>query len=562
MITYLRVKNLALIESVEVEFGPGLNVFTGETGAGKSILLGAVTLLLGGRASEVDIRTGEQSAYLEGVFDISHIRNVQLRLTKYGIPVEEGDLFVRREIHHHGRNRIFLNATPCPLSVLVDIGDMLVDVHGQHQHQSLLRPESHLEIVDSFKEVEPVRKKYTTVFETWSKAVSEYHKLIKKEKEYKERRDMIAYRAQEISEAGVDIDEDKKLERELEKLESSEKRLELSSRISQSLSESHTSALNILRECARNARTLAKLDQEMEEQAALLDNAFVEINEAARGYAEYSSRIDYTPERIEEINERLSVLSRLKKKYGGSLEDVLSIFDEAEKELQRINDIGREKEEAYEQCRIALSRLAEHAEELSKMRKKIIKNLNRQITKSLKELGMESGRFEVSVTSRESADGVEIKGRKIVFDFTGTDKIEMMISPNQGEPLRPLAKIASGGEISRVMLAIKSFIAESDRVSTLIFDEIDSGIGGLVAKRVAGALEKLSSTHQILCVTHLPLIAAKAHNHFVVDKKIEKGRTRTIISKIESQERIEEIARMMGDRKDATMQHARDLING
>lgn len=561
MLSELRIKNLALIESADIGFGPGFNALTGETGAGKSILLGAITLLLGGRASSDDIRTGEEMAFVEGVFEIGKIKPVLKLLSEHGIPAEEDRLIVRREVSRQGRNRIFLNATACPLSVLVAFGDLLIDVHGQHDHQSLLRPEAHLQTVDSFGEVESLRKAYDQAYEVWSRAESALAGLRAKEKDLLERREFLQFRVEEISKASLAVDEDKHLEEELRILETAGKRFELSAGIAERLSESEAAVQSILSECRKAADALARLDPAAQIAAKGLEAALIETDEAARFFSSYSRAIEHKPERMEEIQERLSLMGRLKKKYGPTLAEVAATLAKAKADLAQIENLDHDKAALAEEAAKKKAGLSRAAEALSAGRRKMVARFNPEITRNLKALGMDDARFSVQIEQVESAEGLTIGGRGLAFDATGVDRLEMMFSANPGEPLKPLIRIASGGELSRVMLAIKSFLAQADKIPTLLFDEIDTGIGGLMGGKIGEALAKLGRTHQILCVTHLPTIAARAGEHFVVHKRVEKGRARTVISKTESEHRIQELARMLGDNDSAAaLRHARELV--
>ncbi len=561
MLTELRIKNLALIESAEISFGPGFNALTGETGAGKSILLGAITLLLGGRASIDDIRTGEDMAFVEGVFEIAKVKSARELMARHGIPPEGDRLIVRREISRQGRNRIFLNASASPLSVLMAFGDVLIDVHGQHDHQSLLRPESHMETLDSFRDVEPVRKAYDEQYRIWNEAEATLRELLAKEKELLERKEFLLFRVEEIGKAAVRLDEDRQLEEELRILESAGKRFDLSAGIADRLVESESAVQSVLAECRKNAEALARIDPAAAVAAKGLESALIETGEAARFFSAYSRAVEHKPDRIEEIQERLSLLGRFKKKYGPSLEEVLSTYEKARIDLDRIENLDAHKAGLLSAAAREKKALSKAAAALSVARKKVADRFNPEITKNLRSLGMEDGRFAVQLEKTVSAEGLEMGGERYAFDATGADQAEMMFSANPGEPLKALARIASGGELSRVMLAIKSFLAQADRIPTLLFDEIDTGIGGVVAGKIGDALSKLGRTHQILCVTHLPTIAARAARHFVVDKRIEKGRARTVISQIGAQQRIEELARMLGDNDSQTaLRHARELV--
>lgn len=563
MLSYLRIKNLALIESVEIEFSDGFNVLTGETGAGKSILLGAINLLLGGRASSDDIRTGETTAVIEGVFDVKKESFVIKKLKEYEIECSDDQLFIKREISSQGRNRILVNNAMCPLSTLIKIGDLLIDIHGQHDHQSLLKPDSHMDVIDSFGEVDPLRAKYEESFFEWEKLTHKHAELLKKEKELKERLDFFLFRVEEIEKADVHAGEDKDLENELLILESSQKLMELSSGILNLLSNSENSAAGTLGESVKLAANLALIDQKTKEAADLINNAKIEIDEALRFFDKYSRNIEHNPARIEEINERLNLISRLKKKYGGTIEEIQNTLKESKKNLLSIENFDKDINDLQEKINSAFLGLSKTALELSDARKKVIKKFDAEITKNLKTLSMQNVVFKVNSFFIESENGISVNGKKAAFDSRGIDKAEMLISPNPGEPLKTLVKIASGGELSRVMLAIKSLLASSDNIPTLIFDEIDSGIGGITANKIGEALEKLGKSHQILCVTHLAPIASFAKTHFVVDKNVEKGRTYTVISKVDSNNRVKEIARMLGDEKSASsLAHAKSLIGG
>lgn len=561
MLTNLRVRNLALIQSASVEFRKGFNVLTGETGAGKSILLGAIKLLLGGRASADDVRTGEKSALIEGVFDLTGKKAVQDILRENGVETEDDTLFIKREIHAQGRNRVFINGSPAPLSHLSGIGIFLVNIHGQHELQTLLKTEEQLQAIDAFKEVRLHKESYFSAYEIWKKSETDYRALLKKEQALCEQRELMSFQSEEIKKAEIQEKEDEALEEELEILESAEKRMALVSGLLEMLSKSEYAAENVLKECARLAQILSGLDKKTQETAAILEEAGIGVREAARSLEIYADSVEYNPQRIDEIHERLMFLGRLKKKYGGTLEDILEAQKRINEQLNTIENMENEKEKLSGRVKKDFSELEKRAQKLSGARKILIGKLEKEVTGSIRKLSMDGAVFSVRLFREEKPGGLEIDGQESLFDETGADCVEMMIAPNPGEPPKPLRKIASGGELSRVMLAIKTFTAAADNVPTLIFDEIDSGIGGDTAKKVGASLQKIGRLHQVLCVTHLPTIAAQADAHFKVGKKVEKGRTRTDISQLKEKERIAETARMMGnEEKDTTIRHAKMLL--
>ena len=565
MLKTLEIKDYALIDHINVEFGKGLNIITGETGAGKSILIDAMSLLLGERASTEVVRKGAQKSFVEGIFDVELNKKVKSLLEENQIEFQP-ELIIRREISLKGSNRCFVNDSPVSLNIVKELGDLLVDLHGRHEHQSLLRTETHIEFLDEFAGNQKLLEDYKNLYKGLNSKQNELKGLKSKEELLKEKKEIYGFQIKEIDNINPLPDEDELINNELNILENSEKLLELTDDVYNKLYDGEPSVIDLLGETKHKLNQLANIDKSFLESEGECDSALAVIKELANSLRNYKSRIDVDPKEIEEKRERLGSLNLLKKKYGGSIQ---KIFEHREK-------IGKEFELA-DNFSIAISNLekeifglrksaGEAAEKLSVSRKKHAVKAESEVRKVLAQLGISDAVFKVNITQNEADKdenhSVAVKSRNYTCTETGIDEVEFYISTNAGEDAKPLTKVASGGEISRIMLSLKTILAKSDKLPLLIFDEIDTGISGRIAQKVGAALKDLASFHQIIAITHLPQIAGMADNHFAVEKKQIDNRAVSSIKKLSDEERINEIAKLISgeDLSKASIESAKQLI--
>ncbi len=568
MLKTLSIKNYALIDELDIEFGSGLNIITGETGAGKSIIIDALNLILGERATQDEVRSGADKTIVEGVFTISGNKKVQRLLEAAEIESEE-EIIVRREVSAKGQSRAFVNDTPVPVAQLKDLGDYLVDLHGQHEHQSLLRPETHIDLLDDFGGLENLIKNFKGAYDSLNSELGEMRELVSRREALKEKRELYAFQIKEIDAVNPQPDEIDRLESELKILENSEKLYEVTMKLYELLYDSESSIHDQLVMVRNQLEDLSDIDKNFEPLKADSETAKAIVDEITRSVQSYSSKIDFNPERLEEIRERLGVLSMFRKKYGGSLEAAIEYRERIGKEFQLAENfdeaIGR-LEGNVEQQR---QKLSEIAERLSSKRREVAERIMRSIVGVLAEIGIENAKFEIVIRNKVyDGHGADIKPLvKLGRDFyetneKGFDFVEFFISTNVGEEPRPLARVASGGEISRIMLALKTILAKSDRLPLLVFDEIDTGISGRIGSKVGKSLKSLSKFHQIIAITHLPQIAGMADVHFKVEKGVKGKRAVTSVSRLSEDERVLEVARLLSgeDVTQAGISGAKELI--
>lgn len=565
MLKSLFIKDYALIENIEVEFGKGLNIITGETGAGKSILIDAMGLLLGERASTEVVRKGAGKSIVEGFFNISGNLKVQSLLSENEIDVND-ELIIRREISLKGTNRCFLNDTPVALNLIKEVGDLLVDLHGQHEHQSLLRNETHIEMLDGFANLDKQMNDYQKLFSQLSVHLKELRELLEKENLLKEKRELYDFQIKEIDAVSPVIDEEEKLVDELKILENSEKLLTITSEIYDDLYESEDSIQGRIGELRNKLTELSKIDKSFGEKLSDCESALAMLNEISSFVRGYKDHIDLEPAMLEEIRERLGTLNLLKKKYGGSILNVITHREKIGKEFELAENFTLKISELENLINIFRKECGTAARKLSQERKAVSKRVKKEIEEALKQLGISDSIFEVKIEN-EIADGetenfILSDGKKFKYNERGFDNVEFFISTNAGEDPKPLVKVASGGEVSRIMLALKSILAKSDRLPILIFDEIDTGVSGRIAQKVGQALKQLASFHQIVAITHLPQIAGLSDYHFAVEKKKISDRVVSSIRVLNDNERIKEVAKLMSGEKvtEATLNGARELM--
>ena len=552
MLLEIRVRNFAVIDAVTVSLQSGLNVLTGETGAGKSMLLDAILLIRGARAQTDVIRTDTETATVEAVFEVPPRGPVAAVLDEAGLGLDHGQLVVRRELARSGRHRAFVNDSPVTVALLERLGDHLVEIHGQHEHQRLLEPARQLDLLDRFAETEDLRDRVGDLFAKHRAAGAELERARAAERDRAQREDLLRLQVSELDAARVRPGEEEELRGERRRLQHAER---LSTGLAEAaglLNDDDGSAMSRLHRAARLLRDLARLDPAFAAPADALDGAGALVEDALAAVRALRESITMAPGRLETLDERLDTLTRLKRKYGDTEAAMLAFRDEAAGELERL---GRHEEILAEQERMLgelETELSTAAHELAKRRQDAAERFAGEAARELRQLGMERARFEIAVTRAPFA---EIGPR-------GLDRVELRLSTNPGEDLRSLARIASGGELSRTMLALKVVLAATDAVPVLIFDEVDVGIGGKTADTVGKKLRQVARTRQVLCVTHLPQIAAYADQHFRVEKRDEDGRTATTVAVLVKNDRVREVARMLGGESvtDTSLQHALELI--
>jgi DNA repair protein RecN (Recombination protein N) len=550
MLESLHIQNYALIDDIELEFGPGFNVLTGETGAGKSIIVGALNLVLGARASAEGVRDGADRARVDAVFRIgAPARDLAAALQESDIALEDGVLILSRVVTPDGRSRAYAGGVPVPLAVLAAIGDELVDLHGQHEHQSLLKPARQLDLLDGFAGAQQAAGAVAAAVSALRDVERDLAALEVDDRERARRVEFLQHEVREIETAGLHPGEEEESRERRDLLTNAERIFELSSRAYATLHERDEGAVvDALDAASGEVEELARINNRFTSLAERLAEAREKIEDVAAELREFTTEIEFDPQELEDINARLTLISALKRKYGESIAAVLAYGERAREEVaafeqrdERLAQLKRQRGALFEEGR----RLAG---ELSEQRKKAARALDKQIAAALAELGMKGGRFETRFECGELC-------------ATGIDRVEFLLAANPGEPLKPLRHVASGGEISRVMLALKSVFAKADTIPTLIFDEIDAGVGGAVANKVAAKLAELAGSHQTICISHLPQIAAAAQTHFHVAKETQKKRTVTSVARIADEDRVRELARLLdGSVSAVSIEHARSLL--
>lgn len=566
MLEELRIRDFAIIDDLTLQFTSGLVVFTGETGAGKSIILDALGAILGARVDTTSIRKGADRAIVEGSFRLEGPERELINelLDREGLLEEPDHLWLGREIRAEGRTIARVNGRTVSLGVQAEIGEALVDVHGQSEHLSLLKVRNHRDLLDRFAHDQEKLSTYQAQFKEWSALGKQLDELRAIEQTARDRADMLKYQIQEIGDARIKLDEEETLAQERTRLMNAESLSSLSQSALALLdegTESTSAATDLLGRAARDLAELARIDPQMQSLAQQVEDALGSISDLAYELRGYLEGIEFNPSRLDQIEERLELFTRLKRKYGGSLTSALSHFQFATQELEKVEGVEGQIVEVKEKLGQIKQVLSNFALELSEIRKLAASQLAEGVEQQLHLLEMEKARFQVEQTVVEVEQGLALNGRKLAFDANGVDQIEFLIETNPGEGFKPLAKTASGGETSRLMLALKTVLAEVDHIPTLVFDEIDSGIGGRVGMTVGGMLWNLGKQHQVLCVTHLPQLAAFGDQHFHVSKRSDNGRTATQVEQLEGEERVQELAAMLGASTPATLQSAREILH-
>ena len=562
MLRELHVKDYALIEDLTIEFEKGLNLLTGETGAGKSILIGALGFLLGEKGDTDLIRTGADKVTVEGVFEMT--RGLESSFKE--IPSLELDsertLFLKRVFHRNGRSQSYLNESPIPLSLSRKIGEHLLDIHGQHEHQTLLNVESHLLYLDSYSHLLEEREEVRSLFHQREKIREEIREKERRWRELKEREELLRFQLDEILKSGIEEKEDLLLEREKGILENSETLKSSTEEIRERLMDGEGAIGEHLGRIQNLLEKIVDLDPSLKETLETTKTITYQVEDLWRTLVDYGKKVEFDPDRLERVNDRLDLLNHLKKKYGfssGGLEGVIETKKKMERELNTLEQGEDETKSLHERLKEIEKDLVRKSLDLSGKREKGAKDLESKMELEMRKLGMEGSSFSIWFQRLDNPeDLMEWDGKRFGVKEDGMDRIEFLLSTNLGEGLKPLRKIASGGEISRIMLALKGLLV--DNIPTLIFDEVDVGIGGKMAEVIGDKLVTLAMKKQILCITHLPQIAVQGDLHYQVIKKKKGGRTTTEIVPLRGEERRREIARMLGGPKPIALQHAEEML--
>jgi DNA repair protein RecN (Recombination protein N) len=547
-LTLLRIKNLALVEELEWQTGSGFIAVTGETGAGKSIIIGALQLLLGERADKSLIRTGADLCTVEAVFSGSDLQKLNPRLVEAGIEPCENDLIIKRSFSVTGGTRQFINGSPTTLSVLKNLGDELVDLHGPHDHQSLLSPETQLSLLDSFARAEEQLEEYRKHYRQLQTLLAEHAALNTAETAREQELDLLRHQIAEIKSANLLAGEEEEIENRYKLASNSKRLIELASAIANKLSEADDSVLSQLAETQRLLREFEKIDSSIAQYSLAHAASVVELSEIARALSAYAEKLDLDPEQLAALEQRVSLFETLKRKYGGSIADVIAFGERAAERMQKIEGRDAELERLAKEIEDVSAQMNRIGEALRKLRAKAAPKLSENIRRNLRDLGFRQSEFEAKLSALDEPRP------------SGFDSVELLFSPNPGEPLKPLRAIASSGEISRLMLAIKSALAAHDAIPLLVFDEIDTNVGGEIAHAVGAKMRTLGQDHQVICITHLPQVAATASSHFVVTKDVARGRTFSNLHEVTGKSRREEIARMLGGKSESALKLAASLL--
>jgi DNA repair protein RecN (Recombination protein N) len=563
----LHIRNLALIEELQLEFDAGFNVLTGETGAGKSIIIDALGLVLGERFSVEMIRTGADSLMVEAVFGSENRPDLEAFLAETGVPLDDDrTLIIQRDINRNGKNRCRVNGQLVTVLVLQKIGGFLIDIHGQHQHQSLLVPEKQLELLDQYCGAACIglREHLQAVYQKWRALTVEIRRLQQDQAMVARRIDLLRFQTEEINQAKLVIGEDEALQKERQILASSEKLFEAAAGAYRVLYENNDgpAAIEMLGEAERTLNQVTGIDLRLEPLLNSLREVVCATEEVARDLRDYQERVQFDPERLTAIEDRLEEITRLKRKYGATIAEILIFAQHSADELDRLANQEEQAGQLEAELATVCLELGALAAKLTEQRLNGAKRLEEAIVEQLADLNMGKTQFQISLTHTVAATGVPCQGEICEVTASGADKIDFLVAPNPGETLKPMTKIASGGELSRIMLALKTILAELDGIPTMVFDEIDVGIGGRTAQAVAEKILTIGKARQVVCVTHLPQIASMAKRHFYIAKQVVGERTIVSVRDLTVAERVEELARMLSGAQvtATTRQHAGEML--
>lgn len=559
MLTTLRIKNLALVTDLTLELQPGYNVITGETGAGKSILIGALNLALGERADRTLIRSGSDSCSVEAVFDVSRLQApLPAFLQENGLePCEDQQLVLKRAFTSAGANRQFINGSPTTLAVLATLGEWLVDIHGPHEHQSLLHPARQLAILDAFGGLDRERGSFAELVRRRAALEAEKAALIVDEKTYAQQLDLFRFQADEITAAHLQPEEEAQVEQDYRRASNAAKLVQLSQAALDLLSENETCLLTQAGLIGRTLQELQRLDPSAAPLVTLHEQAAAALRELQAELSRYAGKADIDPASLQQLEERLNLLHSLKRKYGATLGEVISFGAEARRKLQSLEQRNAELGRLNAELQRLETELWRAGQALSAKRRKVIPQLTKAASSQLADLGFKQSRLDIALATLDQAAFTHHANRATL---QGLDTIEFQFAPNPGEPSRPLRAIASSGELARVMLALKTVLAAEDQIPVLVFDEVDANIGGETANAVGQKMQQIARKRQVLCITHLPQVAAPASAHYVATKQVKDNRTISEITRLEPKARVTELARMLGGQTDAARRHAEALL--
>ena len=555
MLQELTIDNLAIIDHLALEFDDHMTVLTGETGAGKSIIIDAVSLLAGGRGSQEFIRKGEEKLSLQGQFEIPKLPGYVAQLDELGISHDDGVLIISREIHRSGRNTIRVNGTLVNAATLKQLGSGLVDIQGQNEHQLLLRPEAHLGMLDQFAnaKVQPLLASYQEQYQEYRRLEAAVNQKKANEQQWAQRLDMLRYQVKEIGDADLRADEEDELIAERERLEHFQQIATTLQQVVGVLNDDEAApVLDQVATIMNAAQEIAPFDPEYDDLAQSLSDAYYSLQDVANQAGHQLDSLEFDEERLATINARLATIADLEHKYGESLADVLAYYDQIKEELTDMEAAADSGSDLEERLNAVQANLLNQGNALSQVRQTAARKLAKQVHTQLKELYMDKAVFEVNFA----------KTKKPVFSATGIDQVEFYIQTNPGEAMGPLARIASGGELSRVMLALKTIFAQGEGVTSIIFDEVDTGVSGRVAQAIADKIRLIAEGSQVLCITHLPQVAAVAQHHLLIQKRVHDQRTTTSVTPLNTNQRVEELARMLaGDTiTKLAREHASELL--
>ncbi|MBI5952003.1 MAG: DNA repair protein RecN [Chloroflexi bacterium] len=566
MLTELHIQNFAIIDKLDLRFDSGLIILTGETGAGKSIILDAVVMLIGGKADTTFVRTDADTAFVEAVFHLtgSEREAVHFVLNREELMDDPNYVTLMREVRKEGRSVARINGRTVNVGLLKELGALLVDIHGQAEHLSLLDPRAHLGLLDRFAEVGQPLSDYRQTYHTLLNLRRELTDLRKAQSDSDRRIEMLTYQAEEIESARLKAGEDEELRKERDRLANAESLAQNAQEALAVLDEGSPetpAATDLIGQAAQALGALAKIDAAQSELANQADLLLDTISDVIHSLRDYLEEIEFNPKRLEDVEERLDLIHSLVRKYGGSIPAVIAYGTDARKQLETITGAAERINELEMQEAKLLEQLAKQGGTLSKKRKSAAVEMGNGIEAELNDLKMQSARFGVDFQTKPDPNGAPLAdGSRIAFDQNGFDRVEFLIAPNPGEGLKPLAKIASGGETSRLMLGLKNVLARADEVPSLIFDEIDQGIGGRVGMVVGQKLWNLSRSHQVFCVTHLPQLAVFGDQHYQVQKLVKDGRTLTRVERLEGEQRLLELSQMLGEVGEGTLRSAHELL--
>lgn len=551
MLSILKIRNLALVEDVTWELAAGLVGVTGETGAGKSIIVGALKLILGERADRSLIRNGQDACTVEASFHLKDTREIDAVLEEAGLePCQDGELLIKRTISTGGANKQFVNCSPVTIQVLKSLGEFLVDLHGPHDHQSLNSRERQLDMLDKFAGIEDMRTKYEASWREWRTAVTDLDELENSERIGTQQLDMLKFQADEIRSAALKDGEEEEIEARHRIAANGARLAELCGAITGRLSEGEGSVIDGLREIGRSIQELEKIDPSTANLFEGFKSARIELTELESSVADYAEDLEIDPAELAQLENRIHTIQTLKRKYGRTIGEILEFLAETERKLSRIENRGDEIEKLQKLAKEREAEVLKTGRQISKKRADAAPKLAQEVAAHLTDLGFKRSVFEAQLTtSQEPAK-------------SGLEEVDFHFAPNPGEPSKPLRLTASSGEMSRVLLAVKSALAKQDAVPLLVFDEIDANVGGNIAEAVGRKMAALGATHQVIAITHFPQVASLAQSHFVVTKEIEGNMTRSQIAEVAENERVEELARMLGGSAASAREHAKSLLKG